>query len=119
MNYSFRRRVADRAPLAGRRLYCDTAIVGTDSAVKPLLEMTDPATSYSGPTTGRRTERDRLNLAALSRDSSPHRDGAVRRGTNAIRVPPLRDRIPAAERTNTSDRAHPYGSAAAREKLRS
>jgi hypothetical protein len=29
--------------LAGRRLYCDTAITGTDSAVKPLLEMTDPS----------------------------------------------------------------------------
>jgi hypothetical protein len=66
MNYSSRRRVADRAPLAGRQPYCDTAIAGTDSAVKPLLEMTDPRPHrIRGRLPGRRTERDRLNLAAL------------------------------------------------------
>jgi predicted TIM-barrel fold metal-dependent hydrolase len=32
------------------RLYCDTAIAGADSALKPLLERPTPATSYSEPT---------------------------------------------------------------------
>jgi len=52
--------------LAGRQPYCDTAIAGTDSAVKPLLEITDPRPHrIRDRLPGRRTERDRLNLAAL------------------------------------------------------
>ena len=83
--------------MVGRRLYCDTAIAGTDSAIKPLLEMTDPSHIVFGtgyPATGPNVIDS--NLAALSRAQllTEKELFAVAHQRNP-RLPPLRDRIPA------------------------
>jgi predicted TIM-barrel fold metal-dependent hydrolase len=78
------------------RLYCDTAIAGRDSALKPLLEMTDRdhvvfGTDYpaAGPSV------IDANLAALSRTQLLTEKELSAVATNAIHVfPSLRDRIP-------------------------
>jgi predicted TIM-barrel fold metal-dependent hydrolase len=79
------------------RLYCDTAIAGTDSAIKPLLEMTDSrhivfGTDYpaGGPSV------IDSNLAALSRTQLLTGKELCAVATNATRIfPTVRDRIPA------------------------
>jgi 6-methylsalicylate decarboxylase len=79
------------------RLYCDTAIAGTDSAIKPLLEMTDPSHIIFGtdyPAAGPSVIDS--NLAALSRTQLLTDKELSAVATNATRIfPSLRDRIPA------------------------
>jgi predicted TIM-barrel fold metal-dependent hydrolase len=78
------------------RLYCDTAIAGTDSALKPLLEMTDRnhivfGTDYpaAGPSV------IDSSLAALGRTQLLTERELFAVATNAIHiVPSLRNRIP-------------------------
>jgi predicted TIM-barrel fold metal-dependent hydrolase len=79
------------------RLYCDTAIAGTDSALKPLLEMTGPdhivfGTDYpaAGPSV------IESNLAALSRTHLLTEKELFAVATNATHLfPSLRGRLPA------------------------
>jgi predicted TIM-barrel fold metal-dependent hydrolase len=79
------------------RLYCDTAIAGTDSALKPLLEMTGPSHVVFGtdyPEPGPRVIDS--NLAALSTTQFLTEEERFAVATNAIRIfPSLRDRLPA------------------------
>jgi predicted TIM-barrel fold metal-dependent hydrolase len=78
------------------RLYCDTAIASTGSAVKPLLEMTDRdhivfGTDYpaAGPSV------IDANLAALSRTQLLTEKELFAVATNAIHIfPSVRNRIP-------------------------
>jgi predicted TIM-barrel fold metal-dependent hydrolase len=78
------------------RLYCDTAIAGTDSAVKPMLEMVGCnhivlGTDYpaAGPSV------IDANLAALSKTQLLTEKELSAVATNAFNVfPSLRDRIP-------------------------
>ncbi|HEX9527376.1 MAG TPA: amidohydrolase family protein, partial [Streptosporangiaceae bacterium] len=79
------------------RLYCDTAIAGTDSALKPLLEMTDSGHIVFGtdyPEPGPSVIDS--NLAALSRTQLLTGEERFAVATNAIRIfPSLRGRLPA------------------------
>jgi 6-methylsalicylate decarboxylase len=79
------------------RLYGDTAIAGRDSALKPLLDMTDSSHVVFGtdyPAAGPSVID--ANLAALSRTRLLTEKELSAVATNAIRVfPSLRDRIPA------------------------
>jgi len=78
------------------RLYCDTAIAGRDSALKPLLEMTGPdhivfGTDYpaAGPSV------IDSNLAALSETQLLTGKELSAVATSALRVFPwLREKIP-------------------------
>jgi predicted TIM-barrel fold metal-dependent hydrolase len=78
------------------RLYGDTAIAGTDSAIEPLLEMTGPGHVVFGtdyPAAGPSVIDS--NLAALSSTQFLTEKELLAVATNAIRVfPSLRDRIP-------------------------
>ena len=79
------------------RLYCDTAIAGRDSALKPLLEMTGPGHIVLGtdyPAAGPSVID--ANLAALSKTQLLTAKELSAVTTNAIRIfPALTDRIPA------------------------
>jgi predicted TIM-barrel fold metal-dependent hydrolase len=79
------------------QLYCDTAIAGTDSALKPLLEMTDRSHIVFGtdyPEPGPSVIDS--NLAALSRTQLLTEEERFAVATNAIRIfPSLKDRLPA------------------------
>jgi 6-methylsalicylate decarboxylase len=79
------------------RLYCDTAIAGTDSAVKPLLEMTDCDHIVFGtdfPAAGPSVIDS--SLAALSRTQLLTEKELFAVATNVIRIfPSLSHRIPA------------------------
>jgi predicted TIM-barrel fold metal-dependent hydrolase len=78
------------------RLYCDTAIAGRDSALKPLLEMTDPSHVVFGtdyPAAGPSVID--ANLAALSRTRLLTPEDRSAMAANAVRVfPSLRRRLP-------------------------
>jgi predicted TIM-barrel fold metal-dependent hydrolase len=78
------------------RLYGDTAIAGRDSALKPLLEMTDPSHVVFGtdyPAAGPSVID--ANLAALGRTKLLAEKELSAVATNAIRIfPSLRDRLP-------------------------
>jgi predicted TIM-barrel fold metal-dependent hydrolase len=79
------------------RLYSDTAIAGTDSALAPLLQMTDPTHIVFGtdyPAAGPSVIDS--SLAALSRTRLLTEKELFAVATNAIHLfPSLRDRIPA------------------------
>jgi predicted TIM-barrel fold metal-dependent hydrolase len=78
------------------RLYCDTAIAGTDSVLKPLLEMTAPSHIVFGtdyPAAGPSVIDS--SLAALSKTRLLTETELSAVATNAIQIfPSLRDRIP-------------------------
>jgi predicted TIM-barrel fold metal-dependent hydrolase len=79
------------------QLYCDTAIAGRDSALKPLLDMTGPGHVVFGtdyPAAGPSVID--ANLAALSRTQLLTQKELSALATNATRIfPSLRDRIAA------------------------
>jgi predicted TIM-barrel fold metal-dependent hydrolase len=78
------------------RLYGDTAMAGRDSALKPLLDMTDAShivfgTDYPATVPGAIAD---ANLAALNKTRLLTDEQISAVGTNAIRIfPSLRDRI--------------------------
>jgi hypothetical protein len=89
------------------RLYCDTAIAGTDSTMKPLLEMTDPSHIIFG--TGYPAAAPSVidaNLAVLSRTRLLTDKELSAIATNATRIfPALRTGFRPAQRTDTANPA--------------
>jgi predicted TIM-barrel fold metal-dependent hydrolase len=79
------------------RLYFDTAIAGTDSALKPVLELTDPGHIVFGtdyPEPGPRVIE--ANQSALSRTQLLTHEERFAVATNAVRIfPSVRARLAA------------------------